>query len=155
MGRSHFLDGMAAEIDLVWSRDYQRLQADISAWQPRVVRGHTSALHQTYQAFVAGGHEIEGAIYVLEAPVLRMQQELIQASGCSTPPRPSSRTTEPEGAPGWHRLQTNSVDRRFAATVNRRSPSSSRTCTPVVGNVAFAGASFAPGLHYLADLNAS
>ncbi len=154
----NFLNGMAAEIDRVWSRDYQRLQADIAAWQPPgSFEVHTSALRQTYQAFQAGGHEIEGTIYVLEGTgPSDAKQELIQASGVfDTATAEFAGQLSPKAHQAWHRLQTNSVDRHFAATVQQALTVVLKNLPPpFVGNVAFAGASFAPGLHYLADLNA-
>jgi len=153
-----FLSGMASEIDRVWSRDYQRLQADISAWQPPgSFEVHASALRQTYQAFVAGGHEIEGAIYVLEGTgPTDAPQELIQASGVfDTASVEFAGQLSPKAHQAWHRLQTNSVDRHFAATVQQALTVVLKNLPPpFVGNVTFAGESMAPGLHYLADLNA-
>jgi len=154
----NFLSGMASEIDRVWSRDYQHLQADIAVWQPPgSFEVHTSALRQTYQAFQAGGHEIEGAIYVLEGTgPSDAKQELIQASGVfDTATAEFAGQLSPMAHQAWHRLQTNSVDRHFAATVQQALTVVLKNLPPpFVGNVAFAGASMAPGLHYLADLDA-
>jgi diguanylate cyclase (GGDEF)-like protein len=157
-GVRNFLNGMATEIDRVWSRDYQRLQADIAAWQPPgSFEVHTSTLRQTYQAFQAGGHEIEGAIYVLEGTgPSDAKQELIQASGVfDTATAEFAGQLSPKAYQAWHRLQTNAVDRHFAATVQQGLTVVLKDLPPpFVGNVAFAGASMAPALHYLADLNA-
>ena len=153
-----FLSGMASEIDSIWSRDFQRLQADIAAWQPPgSFEVHTSALRQTYQAFLAGGHEIEGAIYVLEGiGPSDAKQELIQASGVfDTATAEFAGQLSPKAHQAWHRLQTNSVDRHFAATVQQGiTVALNDLPPPFVGNLAFAGTSMAPGLHYLTDLNA-
>ena len=71
------------DIDTIWYKDYNRLQSDIASWQPPgSFEVHASALRQTYQAFLAGGHEIEGAIFVLEGiGPADSKQELIQAAG--------------------------------------------------------------------------
>ena len=58
---------MADDIDALWYRDFNR-----TAGRHRILGSsgafevHAGALYQTYQAFLAGGHEIEGGIYVLE-----------------------------------------------------------------------------------------
>jgi len=154
----NFLSGMASEVDSVWSRDYKRLQADMAAWQPPAsFEVHTSALRQTYQAFIAGGHEIEGSIYVLEGTgPSDAKQELIQASGVfDAATAEFAGQLSPKTYQAWHHLQTNSVDRHFAATVQQGLTVVLKDLPPpFAGNLAFAATSMAPGLHYLADLNA-
>lgn len=77
------LTKMADDINTLWYRDFNRLQDNIATWgPPGVFEVHAAALYQAYQAFLAGGHEIEGGIYVLEGTgPADSQQELIQAAG--------------------------------------------------------------------------
>src|SRR6185312_9801259 len=77
------LNTMADDIDRLWYGNYNRLQADVASWQPPgAVEVHAATLYQTYQAFLAGSHEIEGGIYVLEGTgPPGSKAELIQAAG--------------------------------------------------------------------------
>ena len=62
-----FMVKMAADVDSIWYKDYNRLQADVAKWQPPgSFEVHASTLRQAYEAFLTGGHEVEGTIYVLE-----------------------------------------------------------------------------------------
>ena len=78
-----FMAKMATDIDNIWYLDFNRLENDVSAWQaPGSFEVHAATLRQAYEAFLAGGHEVEGAIYVLEGTgPTTAKQELIQASG--------------------------------------------------------------------------
>ena len=152
-----FLSKMATDIDRIWYRDYNRLQADIAAWQPPgSFEVHASALRQTYQAFLAGGHEIEGAIFVLEGTgPADSKQELIQAAGeFDTATGEFAGQLSPKAQQAWQHLQTDSVGpalRRHHPAGAHRGP---QTCQPpFVGNATFAGTSMTPGIHYLNDLN--
>ena len=98
-----FLTKMATDIDNIWYGDYNRLQTDIATWQPPgSFEVHASALRQTYQAFLAGGQEIEGAIFVLEGiGPADSKQELIQAAGeYQTATGRVRRPAEPQGRAG-------------------------------------------------------
>jgi diguanylate cyclase (GGDEF)-like protein len=152
-----FTTKMASDIDGIWYSGYNRLQKEVAAWQPPgSFEVHASALLQTYQAFLAGGHEIEGAIYVLEGiGPSDSKQELVQSEGDF-----QTATQEFVGHLGahatrqWDAIQTNAVDRRFAATIRQGvQVALDGSAPPFFGNIAFAGSSMAPGLHYLGDLD--
>jgi len=152
-----FTTAMAADVDALWYRDYDRLQADVSAWQPPgVFEVHAAALRQAYEAFLAGGHEIEGALFVLEGiGPADAKQELIQASGeFSTATSEFAGQLSPGAAAAWQRLRTSPADRHFGATVTQAvHVALDALPAPFAGDTAFAGSSMAPGLQYLADLN--
>ncbi len=78
-----FMAKMSTDINDIWYGDFNRLENDISTWQaPGSFEVHAATLRQTYESFLAGGHEVEGAIYVLEGiGPTTAKQELIQASG--------------------------------------------------------------------------
>jgi diguanylate cyclase (GGDEF)-like protein len=151
------LTKMADDIDALWYRDFNRLQGDIATWgPPGVFEVHAAALYQTYQAFLAGGHEIEGGIYVLEGlGPADSKQELIQAAG-----EFHSATSEfaghltPSAQRVWDGIQTNPGDKEFAATIARGLNVSLHDLPPpFAGNMTFAGSSMRPGLTYLGDLD--
>ncbi len=151
------LTKMADDIDALWYRDFNRLQGDIGSWgPPGDFEVHASALYQTYQAFLAGGHEIEGATYVLEGTGLTdSKQELIQAAGAfrSATAEFSGQLT-PTAQRVWNAIQTNPGDRKFAATIARGLNVALYDLPPPFrGNLAFAGNSMRPGLSYLGDLD--
>jgi diguanylate cyclase (GGDEF)-like protein len=152
-----FLTKMASDIDTIWLQGFNRLQTDIATWQPPgSFEVHASALRQTYQAFLAGGHEIEGAIFVLEGiGPANAKQELIQAAGeYQTATGEFAGQLSPRALQAWRHLHTNPADIRFAATIQQGvSVALNGTPPPFVGNAAFAGSSMSPGLHYLTDLN--
>jgi diguanylate cyclase (GGDEF)-like protein len=151
------LTKMADDIDALWYRDFDRLQGDIASWgPPGAFEVHAAALYQTYQAFLAGGHEIEGGIYVLEGiGPANSKQELIQASG-----EFHSATNEfaghltPSAQRAWESIQTNPGDKEFAATIGRGLDVALHDLPPpFAGNMTFAGSSMRPGLTYLGDLD--
>jgi hypothetical protein len=90
-----YLTKMSADIDDVWYKAYDQLQSDIAAWHPPgSFEVHAAALRQTYAAFLAGGREISGGIFVLEGiGPPGAKQELIQAAGDFQAPPPSSSAT--------------------------------------------------------------
>jgi diguanylate cyclase (GGDEF)-like protein len=152
-----FLTKMASDIDNVWYKAYNRLQADVASWQPPgTFEVHVSALRQTYQAFLAGGHEIEGAIFVLEGTgPADSKQELIQAAGeYQTATGEFTGQLSPKAEQAWRYLQSNPSDQRFAATIQQGlGVALTGSPPPFIGNATFAGASMTPGVHYLGDLN--
>jgi diguanylate cyclase (GGDEF)-like protein len=146
-----------ADIDNIWYKDYDQLQTDIASWRPPAsFEVHMAALQQTYQAFLAGGTEIGGAVYVLEGVgPTNAKQQLIQAAGeYQTAAGEFAGQLGPEAEQAWHHLQTAPADVRFAATIQQAvSVALNGTKPPLTGNLAFSGASMAPSLNYLADLN--
>jgi hypothetical protein len=156
-----FMAKMSADIDDIWYRDFNRLLRPTSRRGRRqgsfVV--HAAALRQAYEAFLAGGHEVDGAIYVLEGigPGYGAKQELIQAAGeFERRHLGVHRPLEPDGAGGLGPASsTTPRTSTSAGTIQQGSDRRLRRLAPAVlqGNVAFAGSSMAPGLHYLADLN--
>jgi hypothetical protein len=108
-----FLTKMAADVDDVWYHDYTTLQSDIAAWQPPgAFEVHAAALRQTYAAFLAGGHEIEGGVFVLEdTGPAGAKEELIQASGeFQTAISELSGHPGPEAQAAWETLSDNPAD---------------------------------------------
>jgi diguanylate cyclase (GGDEF)-like protein len=152
-----FMIKMSADIDDIWYRDYNRLLADISTWQaPGSFAVHAAALRQAYQAFLTGGHEVDGAIYVLEGTgPAGAKQELIQAAGeFDTATSEFAGHLSPMAQAAWNRIQQNPADQHFAGTIQQGlTVALDGSPPPFFGNLAFAGSSMAPGLHYLADLN--
>jgi len=152
-----FLTKMASDINNIWYADYNRLQADTASWQPPgSFEVHASALRQTYQAFLAGGHEIEGAIFVLEGiGPADAKQELIQAAGeYQTATGELSGQLSPKAEQAWRHLQSDPSDRAFASTIQQGlTVALTGAKPPFIGNATFAGSSMTPGIHYLDDLN--
>jgi len=152
-----FLNKMASDVNNIWYRDYNRLQADTASWQPPgSFEVHASALRQTYQAFLAGGQEIEGAIFVLEGTgPADSKQVLIQAAGeYQTATGELAGQLSPEAHEAWQHLQTSPSDQRFAATIQQGlTVALTGAKPPFIDNATFAGTSMTPGLTYLADLN--
>lgn len=151
------LTKMAGDVDSLWYRHYDLLQADIAAWQPPgSFEVHTSALYQTYQAFLAGGHEIEGGIYVLEGTgPPGSKAELIQAAGDFTTATHEF-TGHLSGAAQevWRSIAASPADRQFAGTIAEGlRVALTNSPAPFVGNLNFAGSSMRPGLDYLGDLD--
>ncbi|HUY21109.1 MAG TPA: diguanylate cyclase [Acidimicrobiales bacterium] len=148
---------MSVDVDNLWYRDYNRMLADISTWQPPgSFEVHAAALRQAYEAFLSGGHEVDGAIFVLEGiGPADAKQELIQAAG-----QYDVATTEfaghlsPRAAAAWNVLQQSPADRHFEGTIQQGlTVALNGQPAPFVDNTTFAGQSMAPGLHFLADLN--
>jgi diguanylate cyclase (GGDEF)-like protein len=152
-----FLDKMANDIDNIWYADYNRLQRDTASWQPPgSFEVHASALRQTYQAFLAGNQEIEGAIFVLEGiGPADAKQDLIQAAGeYQTATAEFAGQLSPKAELAWEHLQIDPSDRAFAATIQQGlTVALTGAKPPFVGNANFAGTSMTPGIHYLSDLN--
>ncbi len=75
------LDKFANALDSYWISKYQKLESDVSAWNPPgTFETHLSALRQTYATFDAGIYSDRDAIDVLEgiggaAPKLQLTQE--------------------------------------------------------------------------------
>jgi len=153
-----FITRMSTDIDQVWYKDYNRLQADIAVWQPPgSFEVHASALRQTYAAFLAGGREIEGGIFVLEGTgPSGAKQELIQASGdFQTATGEFVGHLGPRGQAAWSALLRNQADRHFDATIQQGvTVALNGLPAPFLGNLTFAGDSERPGLQYLAALDA-
>ncbi len=152
-----FMAKMSADIDNIWYQKYNQLQADISTWQaPGSFEVHSAALRQTYQAFLTGGHEVEGAIYVLQGTgPADAKQELIQsAGGFDTATSEFSGHLSPMAQAAWNHIQHDPADVQFAGTVKQGlQVALNGSPPPFAGNLAFAGSSMSPGLHYLANLN--
>jgi diguanylate cyclase (GGDEF)-like protein len=152
-----FTTKMSADIDNIWYADFNRMQSDIAAWQPPgAIEVHASALRQTYAAFLAGGQEIGGAIYVLEGVgPANSRQELIQAAGeFQVATGEFIGQLSPKAQQAWLHLRTDPSDKHFAATIQQGlTVALDGTRPPFVGNLTFAGSSMTPGLTYLADLN--
>jgi diguanylate cyclase (GGDEF)-like protein len=152
-----FMAKMSADIDNIWYQKYNQLQADISTWQaPGSFEVHAAALRQTYQAFLTGGHEVEGAIYVLQGTgPASAKQELIQsAGGFNTATSEFAGHLSPMAQAAWSHIQHDPADVHFAGTVNQGlGVALNGSPPPFAGNLAFAGSSMVPGLHYLANLN--
>jgi diguanylate cyclase (GGDEF)-like protein len=152
-----FLTSMASDIDGLWYQSYNQLQSNIAAWQPPgFVEIQASALYQTYQAFLAGSHQVESAVYVLEGiGPANAKQELIEATGeFQTATAEFTGHLSPEAQKAWNELQSDPSDQRFAATIQQAvKVTLDNSPPPFAGNLSFAGSSARPGLQYLAGLN--
>ncbi len=152
-----FTEDMAATIDSIWYRDFDRLQADVATWSPPgSFEVHVSTLRQAYQAFLAGGQEIESTIYVLiGVGPANSKEELVQAAGeFETANQELSGLLGPDAAAVWRHLHTDAGDVHFAATIQQGlSVAMNGTKSPFVGDLSFAGAAAAHSLQYLADLD--
>jgi diguanylate cyclase (GGDEF)-like protein len=152
-----FLTKMADDIDTVWYRDYNNLQADVARWQPPgSFEVHASGLRQTYEAFLAGGHEVEGAIFVLEGiGPKNAKQELIQSAGeFQTATSQFVGHLSPRAQTAWHRIETKPADRQFAGTITQGvTVALNGSPPPFAFNLGFAGSSMTAGLTYLSDLD--
>ena len=152
-----FMAKMADDINGIWYGDYDRLQTDIAAWQPPgSFEVHAAALRQAYAAFLAGGQEIEGALFVLEGiGPADAKQELIQAAGeYDTATSEFVGHLSPKAQAAWSALQANAADRHFQQTIKQGlNVALNDLPAPFFGNTTFAGSSMAPGLQYLAGLN--
>jgi diguanylate cyclase (GGDEF)-like protein len=152
-----FLTKMAADIDSVWYSDYNRMQTDIEAWQPPgSFEVHAAALRQTYAAFLAGGREIEGGIFVLEGTgPSGAKQELIQAVGdFQTATSQFVGHLSPKAQATWSAMQGNQADRHFAASIQQGlTVALNGLPAPFLGNLQFAGSSERAALQYLTALN--
>jgi diguanylate cyclase (GGDEF)-like protein len=152
-----FVTSMAADIDSLWYQSYNQLQRDIAAWQPPgPFEVHTSALYQTYQVFLAGVHQVEGAIYVLEGTgPSDAKQELLEATGeFQIATNEFTGHLSPEAQEALNQLRADPSDRLFAATIQHAvNVALNNLPPPFAGNLGFAGSSMRPGLEYLTDLN--
>ena len=155
---SAFFITMAADIDNVWYGDYRNLQSDLARWQPPgSLEVHASALRQVYSAFLAGGNEVSGAIYVLEGiGPTNAKQLLIQADGdFQAAVSQFDGTLGPQGQQAWEHLTTYAPDVRFSGTIKQGvSVALADAPPPFAANLAFAGSSMSPSIRYVADLNA-
>jgi diguanylate cyclase (GGDEF)-like protein len=152
-----FMLKMSADVDNVWYRDYRRMQADVSNWQPPgTFEVHAAALRQTYEAFLSGGREVEGALYVLEGVgPPDAKQELIQAAGeFATATFEFAGNLSIEAQRAWTNLEHNRADQRFEGTIREGlSTALNGTPPPFADNTAFAGSSLVSGLLFLSHLN--
>jgi diguanylate cyclase (GGDEF)-like protein len=152
-----FMAKMTTDIDNIWYGDFNRLENDVSTWQaPGSFEVHAATLRQAYEAFLAGGHEVEGAIYVLEGTgPTTAKQELIQASGdFNVATSEFAGHLSPMAQTVWSSIQQSPADQHFAKTIQQGlKVALTGSPPPFAGNTAFAGSSMTPGLHYLANLN--
>lgn len=149
---------MSGDIDDVWYADYHQLQSDLNRWQPPgSIEVHAAALRQVYAAFLAGGNEVSGAIYVLEGiGPADARQQLIQANGdFQEAVSEFTGTLGPEAQQSWEHLTTYPPDARFAGTIERGvSVALTNGKPPFALNLGFAASSMSPSIAYVADLNA-
>jgi diguanylate cyclase (GGDEF)-like protein len=152
-----YLTKMSNDIDSLWYRDFNTLQTDIAAWQPPgSFEVHASALRQTYAAFLAGGQEIEGGIFVLEGTgPSGAKQQLVQAAGeFSTATSEFVGHLSPKAQRAWTDLVNNPADKHFQATLHQGlTVALNNLPAPFLNNLQFAGSSERPALQYLAALD--
>ncbi len=152
-----FLTQMASAIDSVWYRDYNKLQTAVALWQPPgTFEVHASALRQAYAAFLAGGHEVEGAIFVLEGiGPPDAKQELIQSAGeFQTATSQFAGHLSVQAHMAWRHIKTNPADQQFAGIITQGvNVALNGSKPPFADNLAFAGSSMIAGLRYLSDLD--
>ncbi len=152
-----FMTKYALDIDNLWYSDYRKLQDNIKTWQPPGSFSiHLDALRQTYVAFLNGGNEIEGAIYVNEgeegAPA---KLELIQAAGnFASASAEFSNNLGPLGNKAWDQLKASQAAKSFNFTIAQGIYTALYGGTPAFSsNVSLAGAAMRNGLDYLSRLS--
>jgi diguanylate cyclase (GGDEF)-like protein len=114
-------DQFRADLENLWLADFNNLESAVARWQPPgSFEVHVAALRQAYQAFIEGGDEIEGGIYVMTGEGgLGARQELVQSAGAY-----QIATQQFEGHLGplaesaWRSLQNNTSDQKFQQTIN-------------------------------------
>jgi diguanylate cyclase (GGDEF)-like protein len=152
-----FLVRMALDVDNLWSKAYDHLQADIASWRPPgSFAVHASALRQTYQAFLAGGQMVEGAALVLEGETAtETKRLLIQAvAEYRVATGLFAGQLSPRAQAAWEAMQAKPADRHFAATIQQGlAVALTGRPSPYAGDADFAGATMAPALQYVTDLN--
>lgn len=148
-------DTFADDIDDLWYSDYNKLEHDADTWHaPGSFDVHVAALRQTYEAFLQGGYELEGTIYVLEgigggAP----RQEVVEAEGAY-----KSATEEFSGKLGqrahaqWNEIQTSPADKDFQYSVGEAVNAAVNGGPALyVSDPLLAGADMRHGLQFLSD----
>lgn len=147
----------ASDIDDAWYSEFNQLQLDVNAWRPPgSFEVNVAALRQTYSAFLAGGDEIEGSIYVLEGQGgAAARQEIIQSSALF-----ASATSQFEGHLGakahqaWNALLANPANKSFQQTITLAvNVALNGGPPPFLTNLSGAGTAMRKGLHYLGDVN--
>ncbi len=146
------------DIDSLWYADFNKLQQDVQKWKPPgSFEAHVAALRLTYNAFLAGGYEVEGAIYVLEdLDGAQAKEEILQAAGNF-----ATDTTDfvgylgPRAQAAWKHIQTGSADVSFTHTI-QQGVEAALGIGPAIftTNVYQTGQAMEAGLTYLGDLNA-
>ncbi|HUY86354.1 MAG TPA: HAMP domain-containing protein, partial [Acidimicrobiales bacterium] len=153
-----FMAKFATDLDNLWYSAFNKLQADVEAWKPPgLFEVRLNALRQTYVAFLNGGYEIEGAIYVLEdVQGGSAKLELIQSAGVF-----SSATAQfqghlgPQGQAAWTALQNSQSSRSFDQTIlEGMGTAINGGQGAFVTDIPAAGAAMRNGLKYLDGLNA-
>ena len=148
----------AIDVDNLWYSDYENLQSAVARWQPPgSFEVHVAALRQTYVAFLQGGYEVEGAIYVDEGQGgAAAKTEVIQAVG-----QFQAATAEftghlgPKGQAAWNAIENNAADQTFQGTVqNALNIAVNGGTLPFASDPALAGVAETNGLNFLSDINA-
>jgi diguanylate cyclase (GGDEF)-like protein len=148
----------ASDVDNLWYSDYDKLEDTVARWQPPgSFEVHVAALRQTYAAFLNGGYEIEGAIYVLEGQGgVPAKKEVIESSGVFAAATSQFRGhLGPEGQLAWNSLENNAANKSFEATLDEAVNVALNGGTPpFAAHVGEAGVAETNGLNFLRDLNA-
>ncbi len=152
-----FMTKYAQDIDNLWYADFAKLQDNIKTWQPPGSFSiHLDALRQTYVAFLNGGNEIEGAIYVNEgeegAPA---KLELIQAAGTfASAASEFQNNLGPLGNKAWQELKASQASKSFNFTIAQGIYTALYGGQPAfASNVSLAGQAMRNGLTYLDKLS--
>ena len=148
----------AADVDNLWYSDYDNLQSAVARWQPPgSFEVHVAALRQTYVAFLQGGYQVEGAIYVDEGQGgTAAKTEVIQSIG-----QYQAATAEftghlgPKGQAAWNAIERNTADQTCQGTVqNAVGVAINGGSPPFASDPGLAGVAEANGLNFLSDINA-
>ncbi len=147
----------ASDVDDAWYAVFAKLQVDAETWRPPgSFEVQLAALRQTYAAFLAGGDEIEGSIYVLEGQGgTPAKQEIVQSSAVfSVAVAQFSENLGPKASAAWDALRTDPANRSFEQTIAQAvSVALTGSPPPFEKDVAQAGVAMRKGLHYLGDLD--
>jgi diguanylate cyclase (GGDEF)-like protein len=152
-----FFARMSLDIDNLWYRTYDELQADVSEWgSPGSFGVHASTLVQTYQAFLSGARLLEGSGVVLGgAGDAASRQKLIEAAGAyDVATSQFTGHLSPLAQAAWDAMQAKPANQQFAATIQQAlTIALSGLPSPFVGDLAGAGVALAPGIGYVSDLS--
>ncbi len=149
----------ANDIDAAWYSTYDQLEHDASNWHPPgSFEDHVAALRQAYVAFLNGGYQVQGVIYVLQGQSdgtpAQARQEMLQSTGVFNAAATQFQgNLGPNAEAAWTALQANPANKSFEGTINQAiDVASNDRPPPFATDVAFAGKAMTDGLIYLDSL---
>ena len=154
---SAFMDVMRLDIDTLWYQTYDKLLADISAWQvPGSFGLHASTVIQTYQAFLSGGSLAQWAALVLQGVGdSNSGAELIRADDVyRVATSQFAGNLSPRAQAVWDAMQADPANQQFEAAIQLAvTIAVTGGPAPFAGDATGAAVAMAPGIEYVTDLN--